>query len=458
MSPSLTTHRMAEEFRRWGRQVVEGPDVPITGGAADSRLASAGDLFGAFCGERADGNDYVSAALEAGAVAAVCERGPGRVPAACTVAITPNVTEGLQDLARWWRRECGPTVVGITGTVGKTTAKDLTAAALAHFGRTHSSPGNLNSREGLPLALMSLQTDHTVSVLEMAMDSVGEIRELCGVAEPEVGVVLNIGLTHVSRLGSIEAIEAEKLSLPRWLPASGTAVLNADDSRVAGVAGQLECRVLTFGASEGASLQRGPITDHGLEGTEFDVTFEGRSAPMRSPLPGEHVVPGALAAVGICLALGHSLEETARAITGAEVGGRLHVIRTPSGVTILDDRYNASPASMAGALRLLWSLPGRHVALVGTMAELGEFEEREHRAMGRVAAECCDALYAVGEPCRVMVEEAQAAGLADAHWFESKDEAARAVARFLRAGDVVLVKASRSQEFEAIIPVLEAAG
>ncbi|HEY4668844.1 MAG TPA: Mur ligase family protein, partial [Tepidiformaceae bacterium] len=211
----MTTAFVAEQMGARGYRVHRGPDGPVTGGAADSRLVKPGDLFTAFPGENTDGNLFVGDALRNGAIAVICERAPEEMPAGATVVVAPNATRAVGELANAWRRECNPRVIGITGTVGKTTAKELTYATLAARFKTHHSEGNLNSREGLPLALMSLRREHEVAVLEMAMDSRGEIVELCEIAEPDAGAVLNIGLTHVSKLGSIEAIANEKLSLPR---------------------------------------------------------------------------------------------------------------------------------------------------------------------------------------------------------------------------------------------------
>ncbi len=453
----MTTTFLAESMRARGYRVVEGPATPITGGAADSRLTQPGDLFAAFRGERLDGNDFVAEALERGAPAAVCEREPDGEWPDRTLAVVGDTRTAMAELARDWRRTCGVRVAGITGTVGKTTAKELTAAALGARFATHHSPGNLNSREGLPLALMSLRPDHEVSVLEMAMDSPGEIAELCAIAEPSVGVVLNIGATHLEKLGTMEAIEREKLSLARALPPDGVAVLNIDDARIAPVAGELACEVIGFGASEGAGLRRGPVRDLGLEGSAFPVTYQGTEAEVRLRVPGAHLAQGALAAIGIQIALGVGLEEAAEAVGHAGIEGRLRVRLAANGARILDDTYNASPASVAGALRLLQGLGGRRIALLGQMAELGDLSEAEHRRIGRVATECCDALVAVGESCRVLVEEARSNGLAESHWFESKEDAAAFAAGLPGAGDHILVKASRGQAFEELIPVLEGA-
>ena len=457
MTANLTTAYVAAAMRNRGYSVFEGAPAEVTGGAANSRKVEAGDLFAAFPGENVDGNAFVPEALAAGAVAVVCSRMPeGDAPNA-TVVVAPDVTRAVGELARDWRRECGPRVVGITGTVGKTTAKEFTAAVLSQRFRTHFSPGNLNSREGLPLALMSLRRDHEVSVLELAMDSPGEIAELCAIAEPVVGAVLNIGLTHVSKLGSIEAIAAEKLSLARALPRTGTALLNMDDPRVAAVASELACSVITFGEAEGAILRRGEITDRGLDGTSFDATFGETTERVHSPLPGAHTVPAALTAIGAALALGMNLRGAASAVSQARATGRAVITHTEIGATVIDDRYNSSPASLVGALGMLAGLPGRRIAFLGRMAELGDFEEEEHRRAGTIAAGSCDILFCSGETCLPLAEAARVAGHGDVRWFETKEEAAAAAARILEPGDYVLVKASRGEAFETILPVLEGA-
>ena len=456
MSEHLTTRFVADTMRAHGYLVMPGPDAEITGGAADSRAAVPGDLFTAFPGERVDGNRFVDDALRNGAVAAICERVPASEFHDKTIVVAPDATRAIRELASAWRQECNPRVVGITGTVGKTTTKDLTAGAVSAGFKTHKSAGNFNSREGLPLALMSLRRDHRVSVLELAMDSIGEMLYLCEIADPEIGVVLNVGLTHVEKLGSIEAIQREKLTLARYLPDSGTAVLNADDPRVSPVGSELRCNVIRFGASDGATLRASNVLGHGLFGVGFDATFEAQTVHVKSPLPGEHTVPAALAAIAVCVALGMTLSTAAAAVSASEEPGRSRTIAGRAGSTIIDDRYNSSPASLAGALALLGTLSGRRIALLGRMAELGEFELSEHRTVGAIAAENVDILVAVGESCRALVDSARADGLQEVHWFAEKDEAAAFVATLLTAGDHVLVKASRGEAFETIMPVLSA--
>lgn len=454
--PPLTTSWAANEMRARGYRVLEGVSRDITGGSADSRTTKPGELFTAFRGENVDGNDFVAGAIARDAAAVVCERFDGDPPAHCTVVIAPDARMATGELAHAWRMHCNPKVVGITGTVGKTTAKELVAATLAAKFRTHKSEGNFNSLEGLPLALMNLTTEHEVSVLEMGMDRAGEIVELCEIARPDVGVVLNIGLTHVEKLGSIEAIAREKLSLARWLPATGTAVLNLDDPRIA-TAGKLAATVLGFSSGPTGRLRSSNQVMDGLGGSTFDVALDSDTARVHSPLPGMHTIPAAMTALSVAIALGMTLNEAAAAVSTADVTGRVRQLPGRNGSIILDDRYNSSPASLMGALRMLGALPGRHLAIVGKMAELGDFEEKAHREAGVVAGMATDILAAVGEPCRALVDEAIVTGHPKARWFEDKNEAATWLAAQLQPGDHVLVKASRSQAFETIIPILEGA-
>lgn len=452
----MTTTWAARAMRDRGYRVHEGTPRVITGGSADSRTVQPGELFTAFPGENVDGNVFVPEAIERDAAVVICERAPADIPEATTLILAPNATVAVGELASAWLRECGPRVVGITGTVGKTTAKDLVAATLAARFRTHKSEGNFNSAEGLPLAVISLDSDDQVSVLEMGMDRRGEILELCAIARPEIGVVLNIGLTHVEKLGSIEAIAEEKLSLARWLDGDGTAVLNLDDPRIAPAAPGLIAKTIGFSVVglPDARLTVRDVDDEHLEGTRFTALFDGKQARVHSPLPGLHTLPATLAALGVALALDMSLAEAAAAVSAADVQGRVRVLPGLNGSTLIDDRYNSSPASLAGALGLLGGLEGRRIALIGKMAELGEFEVEEHEKAGIVAATNADIIFAVGEACEPLVEAAQHVGHKDARWFADKNEAAQELATILQPGDHVLLKASRSQAFETLIPLL----
>ena len=456
MSGALTTRVFEEIMRAAGYEVRSAAnDQDIVDGVADSRRAQAGTLFAAFRGEQEDGNAYLEDALERGATAIVAERPPTGTWPNASVVVVNDTRKAMAALAREWRDRCNPRVVGITGTVGKTTAKELTAAALSRRFTTHRSKENFNSREGLPIALLSLREEHEVSVLEIAMDSPGEIRELCDIARPDVGIVLNIGLTHVSKLGTVDAIAAEKMSLATWLPANAIAVLNMDDTRIRDRSTEVHARILGFGRDPACAIQVRDVTERGLEGCDIDIRYEGRDLILRSPLPGAHVAPAAIVAFAANLALGIGADEGAANVAAADAPGRMRILRSQRGATIIDDRYNSSPASLEGALRMLATMAGRRIALLGPMAELGDFESAEHERLGRVAAATLNRLAATGPACKGLVDSAQAAGLRDATWYETKEDAAQALAADLRDGDTVLVKASRSMALETILPVLE---
>ncbi|MFN0094816.1 MAG: UDP-N-acetylmuramoyl-tripeptide--D-alanyl-D-alanine ligase [Dehalococcoidia bacterium] len=454
----LTTGWLAATARDLGLRVVEGSDRPIVGGSADSRSLAPGQLFAAFTGESTDGNRYVADAIALGAAAAVCRSEPPDIPSDVTLVLAEDTRDAVAQLAIAWRRACGVRVVGITGTVGKTSTKEMVAAVLAQRFTTHKSAGNLNSREGLPLAILTMTPADAVAVLEMGIDAVGEMAKLFAIAEPEIGAVLNIGYTHVSKTGSIEATASEKLTLPRSLPATGTALLNADDARVAAAIPELACRVISFGRSPGATLRISAEEALGLAGTRFDLTCGGETVRVTSPLAGLHLITAAVVAVGAAMALGMPFAEAAALVATAKPESRMRTFATAGGVTILDDRYNSSPASLAGGLRFLKGLTGRRIAFVGKMAELGDREVEEHRAAGELASDCCDLVVTFGPLGHALACGAMRGGEARVEWYATKEEAAGALAAQLRSGDVVLVKGSRSEALETVLPLLEAAG
>ena len=451
----MTSGWLGRKAAALGHSVSAGPDVPIPDGFSDSRQVTPGVLWGAFHGETHDGNDFIEDAIARGAAAVVCERAPRMSHLNTTVVVARDARLALGQLATAWIEQCGARVVGITGTVGKTTAKELTAAVLGANYRVFRSKENFNSLEGLPLTLVALEPEHEVAVLELAMDRPGEIVELCEMVRPEIGVVLNVGFTHASKLGGIEAIAREKLSLPRWLPGTGTAVLNVDDPRIAPVVTELDCNVLTFGREPGADVRATVVRPRGLDGTDFDVEIGGRSYGAHSPLPGEHTLTAALAALTVAVAVGMSAADAIDALASAGYSGRMVRRAGRNGSVLLDDRYNSSPASLEGALRLLATTGGRRIALLGAMAELGDAEAPEHCRLGAVAAETCDVLAGSGEAARVLVEAARKHGLDKARWFEDREEAALWIQGQLGPSDHVLIKASRSQAFERVVPLLE---
>ncbi len=445
----------------------------------DSRQATAESLFVALKGERTDGHAYVANAFSAGASLALVERpiagyamldatrqsAPEPLSPPLTVLV-PNTLAALQRIAHG-RRAARPDlrVAAVTGSVGKTTTKEIVAAVLARRYRVLKSAGNLNNEIGLPLTLLSLEAEHQCAVLEMGMYDLGEIAALCRIAEPQIGVVTNVGPTHLERLGTIERIAQAKAELAQSLPDDGVAVLNGDDARVRAMQRQTRARVVTYGLFDDNTVYADDIVAEGLDGAHFTArvnlsagfAVEAVSPPLRLRMLGQHAIWAALPAIAVGLVEGLSWDEIARGLWEAGQGLRLMPKRGLGGVVLLDDCYNASPASNAAALDVLAQLPGRHVAVLGDMYELGAMEAEGHRQVGRACAKAADVLVTVGERARLIAEGAREGGLAAGVIHSVADNAsAIALLRELCApGDAVLIKGSRGMAMEAIVNALE---
>ena len=422
----------------------------------DSREVQRGDLFVALPGEHGNGHNFVADALGQGAAGLLVNRAPEPLPEGVVAYVVENTLAALQLLAKGHRANLPIEVIGVTGSVGKTTTKEILASVLGHRYRILKNEANYNNEIGLPLTLLRATSQHELAILEMGMYAPGEIRLLCGLARPHVGLVMNVHSVHLERAGSIEAIAAAKAELVESLPAEGFAVLNGDDVRVRAMASKTKAHVLFFGTAEGCDVRGGDLESKGLEGISFTVGYGGESLRVDTRLPGRHLLPNALAAVTVALVEGMKLEEVAQALAVARVPLRLHVYRGRNDSTLLDDTYNASPASMLAALELLADLPGRRIAVLGDMRELGAEEHEGHRVVGREAARVAQIIYAVGELGRLIGEEAKRAGHPAVSLWPSKEAAAKQLAEELQVGDVVLLKASRAMALETVVPELKA--
>ena len=432
----------------------KGPaDRTFARAAIDSREVQRGDLFFAIRGEREDGHDFVAQALAAGALGAVVER-PIEAPETASVFHVNNSLNALQRLAAWWRRLHDVKVIAVTGSVGKTTCKELIASVLGRKHRVLKSEANLNTEIGIPLTLLRLRNAHERAVLEFGMYARGDIATLAQIARPATGVVTNVGPVHLERLGSMGAIRAAKAELVEALPADGLAVLNADDARTAAMAARTQARVTYYGFSEQSDIRASDLVSRGLEGTKFRLTHAGDNVDVSLPLPGKHHVYQALAAAAVALDEGFTLRDLADALAEARLDLRSRVFPGPDGSTILDDSYNASPASMLAALDLLSDLPGRRVALLGDMLELGAAEEEGHRSVGKRAARASDLLLTVGSRASLIAEAARRAGAKDVRQLASPPEAIEVLRKELREGDHLLIKASRAMAFEEVVSAL----
>ena len=421
----------------------------------DSRLAGRGDLFVALSGRERDGHEFVCDAVSRGARGVLVKTRPQSLSPEVAAFVVPDTLAALQRLASGRRDRRKARVIGVTGSLGKTTTKELIAALLATRYPVLKSEANYNNEIGLPLTLLELTQRHRRAVLEMAMRASGEIRTLCDIARPEVGVVTNVGPSHLEQLGSLEAIAAAKAELVESLPPDGLAVLNADDPLVRSMARRTQAQTVTFGTSPDAEVRATEIESRGLDGVSFRLHWRDGSEMVRTNLPGRHNVANALAAVAVALADGMSLAEVASALAKARVPGRIEVLRGRHGCTILDDTYNASPDSMAAALDLLSDVPGRRIAVLGDMKELGSAEREGHQEVGRMAAEAAHVIHTVGELGGIIAAAAREAGHEATHHWPTKEAAGEALAADLRQGDVVLLKASRAMALETLLDVLK---
>jgi UDP-N-acetylmuramoyl-tripeptide--D-alanyl-D-alanine ligase len=438
----------------------------------DSRAVVPGALFVALRGQKHDAHAFVAQALANGATGAIVER----VPPDCAWAfderaegpplvMVPSSPDALASMARYaLDRHPKLDVVGITGSLGKTTTKEVVAGVLSAGRRVLKTEGNLNSEIGLPLTVLNgLDGQQEIAVLEMAMYRVGDIRLLARLARPRIGVVTAVLPVHLERLGTIERIQQAKQELVEELPSNGIAVLNADDARVEHMANATSARVVRYGVAETADVRAVPesIQSHGLRGVEFELQHAGQSRHVHLPVLGAHSVHAALAATAVALEEGFSISETAEALHGLSPTLRLLVIDGINGSRIVDDSYNASPESVLAALNLLKELPGRRkIGVLGDMLELGSEEQPGHRRVGNRAAAVLDLLIAYGPRSKTTADEARRAGLKPEQVFEPESHAE--IITLLRArlhrGDDVLVKGSLAMGMSAIVHGIRAEG
>jgi UDP-N-acetylmuramoyl-tripeptide--D-alanyl-D-alanine ligase len=456
----------------------------ITEAEIDSRQVIAGSLFVALPGEHHDGHDFVGEAFAAGARFAFVQRDMssqfnildlrlalqpvelmdrlGQFEGAFCILVD-NPLKALQKVAKFWRSKLHVEVIGITGSVGKSTTKEVVAEVLSQRYCTLKNKGNLNNEIGLPLTMLSLNEQHEKAVLEMGFYVPGEIQFLCDLALPHIGVVTNIGTVHASRAGTQEDIARGKSELVQSLPEDGYAILNYDDPLVRKMADQTHAHVFFYGMDGAVDLWADNIESLGLEGIRFLLHYRQETntpaevLQLRVPLIGRHSVQTALRAAAVGLVDGLTWQEIVSGLRSASNELRLIAVRTQNGALILDDTYNASPESMLAALNLLHDLEGRKVAVLGDMLELGQYEKRGHEMVGIRAAEVVDELVTLGERGKMIAGAALEAGL-PANKITILDEAEQAILYLqpnLKPTDVVLIKGSNLMRMDRIVSALE---
>lgn len=443
----------------------------------DSRLAAPGSLFVALRGERVDGHEFLADAAARGARAALVRReraaglnlgrpavvveptGAGleqATPEAVLLIAVDEPLAALHRLASYRRARFSPTVIGITGSVGKTSTKEATAAVLQRRYRTLKNPRSYNNESTMPLTLLQLDASHELAVLEMGAYVPGDIALLAQLARPQVGIVTNVGHSHLERMGSIEMVARTKGELVRALPAGGHAILNIDDPRVRAMADQTAARPFFYGGDPAAELWADEIEGLGLNGVAFRAHYAGETQRLRLPMLGRHSVYTALAAAAAGLLLGLDWPAIIEGLGDERARLRLVAVPARDGATLVDDTYNASPTSSLAALNLLAELQGRKLAVLGDMLELGPAEEESHRLVGRQAAQVVDWLVTVGRRAQWIAEGAAEAGLPAERIRQVADNRAaiELVGELMRPGDFILVKGSRGAAMEVIVAAL----
>jgi UDP-N-acetylmuramoyl-tripeptide--D-alanyl-D-alanine ligase len=455
-------------------------ETVITEAVIDSRQTIPGSLFVAIPGEKADGHDFIGDAFRRGASFALIQRDAGADASFRTFDLravssadsyvgvdlsiplclrVDNTVAALQQIARFWRRKLDLRVIGITGSVGKSTTKEMVAEVLNTRYRTLKSPGNLNNEIGLPLTMTRLSSGYQCAVMEMGFYVPGEIAFLCDIAHPQVGVVTNIGTVHAERAGSQEAIARGKAELVQALPPApeGVAILNFDDPWVRKMEEKTRARVFFYGLSPDAHLWADKVEGLGLDGIRFRMHYQGETLHVKIPLIGRHSVHTALRAAAVGLVEGMNWQEILEGLSQGHTQLRLVAVRSEGGALLLDDTYNASPESMLAALNLLDELDGRKVAVLGDMLELGPYERGGHEMVGLRAAQVARVLLTLGERARIIAEAARRVTRKTSTIVEFDE--VEPLIEWLRGNlvknDVVLIKGSHGLRMDRIASALE---
>ncbi len=425
------------------------------GVCTDTRTVQPGNLFIALTGERFDGHEFIRQAIEKGAAGVVISKQVVALPEGIAVIVVENTLKALQDLAQFHRRRFQIPVIVITGSNGKTTTKDLTAAILASKLRVLKTEANFNNEIGLPRTLLNMTSEHQVAVVEMGMRGPGEIDELAKIAEPTAGIVTNVGETHIELLGSLDNIAAAKAELVEAVPPEGFVALNADNKYVQAMSSKASGRVILYGMNEPCQVQAYQIETEGLQ-TSFMCRCHGVTFPLSLPMVGLHNVYNTLAAVAVAWELGLRADDIQMGLAHFQPSSMRQQIERVGEYVIINDAYNASPLSMAGAIATLQQVAaGRSIAVLGDMLELGEVAVEAHRRIGQTAGQCgVDAVVTVGPLAAHIAAAAREAGVKETLSYQKHDEAGAALQRILQPGDTILLKGSRGMKMEKILEML----
>ncbi len=423
-----------------GGKLIGSGDTTAPRVVTDSRKIKKNDMFIAISGENFDGNTFAASAAEKGAAFMVLSR-EDALPEGSTGIIVADTRDALLRIASYHRDECNVKVVGVTGSVGKTTTKDMIACALSARFKTHKTQGNFNNDIGMPLTLLDIEDDDRAAVIEMGMSSRGEISRLTRAAKPDVAVITNIGMSHIEHLKTRENILAAKLEILEGLKEGGTVILNADDEYLSRVSG-LPFKTMYFGIDHECDVHGRVISDN---------TVEVLGQRIKLAVAGRHNLLNACCAMAAAASLGIDAQTAAKGIMEFKTDDiRQNAVKSPRGFTVIRDYYNASPQSVSVALRMLGKKDGRKIAVLGDMLELGDFSEQCHKDAGREAALFgIDILFTYGNEMKAAHQEALKHNLEAVH-FENKNDLSEYLLKVLREGDTVLIKGSHGMKMEDI--------
>ncbi|WP_408955841.1 UDP-N-acetylmuramoyl-tripeptide--D-alanyl-D-alanine ligase [Natroniella sp. ANB-PHB2] len=440
-------------------QIKNKQELNITNISTDTRTLQPGDLFIALIGDNFDGHQFIADAFQKGAKAAIVSQ---EVNLNQPLIKVEDTTVALQDLARYYRKKFSIPIVAVTGSTGKTTTKDMVAAALGKKHKVLKTVGNFNNEIGLPLTLFRLDSSFDVAVVEMGMRGLGQIEQLAQIAEPNLGIVTNVGVTHIELLKSKEQIAEAKSELVSNLKNNGVAILNGDDEYVRKMDSLAPGKVITYGLEKYNQLRAVNIESLGESGLKFNLVVEGEtySKEIYLSTPGEYNVYNALAAICVGLVLEFDLNNIKEGLKELKLSEmRNQILNSKSGFKIINDAYNANPTSMKAALDTLDEIvSARKIAVLGDMLELGEISGEEHNKLGKlVANKGVDYLITVGELASEIAVGAEKNGMKQGNIFSylTKDKALEKILKIIKTDDTILVKGSRGMELEKICYVLE---
>ncbi len=443
---------VAEIVKACGGILLSGdPETVVSSVCTDSRQVEEGALFVPIRGERTDSHIYIDAVFASGAAATLTQNEKDKPDGRPRIYV-PDTVEALQKIALAYRSRFSIPVIGVTGSVGKTTTKEMVALVLSASYNVMKTEGNQNSQIGLPLTLFRLEESHQAAVIEMGMSDFGEMAKLAAMAQPRYAIMTNIGISHIQQLKTQENILKEKLHITDTFTESSVLFLNGEDPMLASLkTGLPSVRKVYFGLQPWCDY-RAEAIETSPQGTRFQFTGQGVSVPVWIPVPGNHNVLNALAGLALVHTLGGNVEAGAKALSGYETPAMRQQIHKVNGITVIDDSYNASPDALRGSLQVLCGFPGRKVAVLADMLELGEAEENAHRQVGKTAASLgVDCVFTVGTRAAWIAEEAASSGVKTVKTFENNQEISAFLRSFLQEGDTLLVKGSRGMHMDEVV-------